>query len=232
MPFKKFACALGVISLLLAGGNARAQTAPPEKASGADKLPSVIPIFPLEEAMLFPGVSRPLYIFEPRYRAMVADALKGDRIIGMTTLKPGYEANYEGRPPVYAIGCAGVITDVEELPDGRFNILLRGLVKFRVTSEDESRLYRLARVDAMPEVPDDAEKTALREQRKRLETLVTKGSDSKVPPEILDDELVNLLAQYLPIDPVERQALLELKSVLLRSQALIDLIESKAARPR
>ena len=70
--------------------------------------------------MLFPGVSRPLHIFEPRYRAMVADALKGDRIIGMVTLKPGYEANYAGRPAVYEIGCAGVITDVEELPGGRF----------------------------------------------------------------------------------------------------------------
>lgn len=232
MPFKRLACALGLVSLLMAGGNVRAQSAPPEKAPGADKLPSVIPIFPLEQAMLFPGVSRPLYIFEPRYRAMVADALKGDRIIGMTTLKPGYEANYEGRPPIFAIGCAGVITDVEELPDGRFNILLRGLVKFRVTGEDESRPYRLARVDAVPEVADDAEKAALRAQRPRLETLVTNGSGSKVPPEIRDDELVNLLAQYVPLDPVERQTLLELKSVLLRSQALIDLIESNVARPR
>jgi Lon protease-like protein len=232
MQSKRLACAMGIVSLLLAGGIVRAQSAPPEKAPGADKLPPVIPIFPLEEAMLFPGVSRPLHIFEPRYRAMVADALKGDRIIGMTTLKPGYEANYEGRPPIYAIGCAGVITDVEELPDGRFNILLRGLVKFHVTSEDDSRPYRLARIEAMPEVPDDAEKGALREQRQRLEALVTKGSDSKVPPEILDQELVNMVAQYVPLDPVERQDLLELKSVLLRSRALIDLIESKMAPAR
>ena len=232
MQSKRLACAIGIVGLLLAGGIVGAQSAPPEKAPGADKLPPVIPIFPLEEAMLFPGVSRPLYIFEPRYRAMVADALKGDRIIGMTTLKPGYEANYEGRPPIYEIGCAGVITDVEELPDGRFNILLRGLVKFRVTGEDESRPYRLARVEAMPEVPDDAEKRALREQRPRLEALVAKRSGSKIPPEILDEELVNTLAQYVPLDPVERQALLELKSVLLRFQALIDLIESKLAPPR
>jgi Lon protease-like protein len=125
-----------------------------------------------------------------------------------------------------------VITDVEELPDGRFNILLRGLVKFRVTGEDESRPYRLARIEAMPEVPDEAEKGALRGQRQRLEALVTKGSDSKVPPEILDEELINMVAQYVPLDPVERQDLLELKSVLLRSQALIDLIESKVVPPR
>jgi Lon protease-like protein len=232
MQSKRLACAVGIVSLLLAGGIVRAQSAPAEGAPGAVELPPVIPIFPLEEAMLFPGVSRPLYIFEPRYRAMVADALKGDRIIGMTTLRPGFEANYEGRPPIYAIGCAGVITDVEELPDGRFNIRLRGLVKFRVTGEDESRPYRLAHVDAMPEVPDDAEKGALREQRQRLEALVAKRLDSKVPPEILDEELVNTLAQYVPLDPAERQALLELTSPLLRGQALIDLIESKVALPR
>jgi Lon protease-like protein len=211
--------ALLTVCLLCAGSTAQAQTA----------LPPDIPIFPLEVTMLFPGVSRPLHIFEPRYRAMVADALKGDRIIGMTTLKPGFEANYAGRPPIYEIGCAGVITEVEELPGGRFNIVLRGLVKFRVTSEDNSRAYRLARVDAMPEVLDDPEKAALHKQRLRLEALVTKGSDTKVPPDTTDEELVNMLAQYMPMTYAQRQALLELKSVLLRARALIDLIESKPA---
>jgi Lon protease-like protein len=232
MHCKRLVCAIVIAGLLFAAGPVRAQSAQPDRAPSADKLPPVIPIFPLEVTVLFPGVSRPLHIFEPRYRAMVADALKGDRIIGMTTLKPGYEANYGGRPPIYEIGCAGVITDVEELSGGRFNIVLRGLVKFRVTGEDQSRPYRLARVDAMPEVLDDAEKAALRKQRQRLEALVTKGSDSKVPPEMTDEELVNMLAQYLPLDSVERQALLELKSVLLRSQAVIDLIESKLAPPQ
>jgi uncharacterized protein len=223
------ACALVIAGLFCAGDFVRAQSAPLDKAPGAEKLPSVIPIFPLEMTMLFPGVSRPLHIFEARYRAMVADALKGDRIIGMTTLKPGYEADYAGRPPVYEIGCAGVITDVEELPGGRFNIVLRGLVKFRVTGEDESRSYRLARVDAMPEVLGDAEKAALRKQRQRLEALVTKGSDSRVPPETTDEELVNMLAQYLPMTHAQRQTLLELTSVVLRAQALIVLIDSKVA---
>jgi hypothetical protein len=217
---------------LSVGGIGQAQTAPPDKVPRAQTLPPVIPIFPLEVAMLFPGLSRPLYIFEPRYRAMVTDALKGDRIIGMTTLKPGYEADYRGRPPIYAIGCAGVITDVEELPGGRFNIVLHGLVKFRVTGEDETRPYRLARVEAMPEVVDEAETAALRTLRERLEALITKGSDSKVPPEMTDEELVNMIAQHLPLDRGERQALLELDGLLLRSRALIDLIESKVARPR
>jgi hypothetical protein len=198
-------------------------------------LPPTIPIFPLPDVMLFPNVSRPLHIFEPRYRAMVADALKGDRIIGMVLLRPGYEADYEGRPAVYPIGCAGVITDVEELPDGRFNIVLRGLVKFRVTGEDQSRAYRLARVEAMPELLKDEERVALRKQRQRLEALlaasIAPGSEPP-PPTIPDDELVNALAQYLDLDPMDRQELLERDGALSRSQALIDLLDLKVTPPR
>ena len=210
-------CALGLVCFWIAAGSARAQT----------PLPPDIPIFPLEVTMLFPGVSRPLHIFEPRYRAMVADALKGDRIIGMVTLKPGFEADYEGRPPIFEIGCAGVITDVEELSGGRFNIVVRGLVKFRVNGEDATRSYRLANVTAIPEIPDDAERAALYKQRQRLEALITKGSDTKVTPDTTDEELVNTLAQYLPMTYAQRQTLLELESVLARALVLIDLIESK-----
>ena len=86
-------------------------------------LPPSIPLFPLPNVVLFPTVSLPLHIFEPRYRDMVADALDGDRIIGMALLRPGWEANYEGRPPIYPVGCAGLITHSERLPDGRYNIV-------------------------------------------------------------------------------------------------------------
>ena len=157
MQSRRIACAMWIIGLLGVPGAAWAQS-PTAGATGGSSatqtlpageiLPRTIPIFPLQDVMLFPNLPRPLHIFEPRYRAMVADALKGDRIIGMVLLRPGYEADYEGRPPVYPIGCAGVITDVEQLPDGRYAILLRGLVKFRVISEDRSRAYRLARVEA------------------------------------------------------------------------------------
>lgn len=232
MQRRGLACAIAIASLLSAHAMVRAQSAPPDTVPRADTIPQVIPIFPLEVTMLFPGVTRPLHIFEPRYRAMVADALRGDRIVGMATLKPGYEANYEGRPPIYDIGCAGVITDVEELPGGRFNIFLRGVVKFRVTGEDESKPYRLARIEAMPEVLDDAEKAALRKHRHRLEALITQGSASTVPPDTTDEVLVNMVAQHIQLGLAERQALLELKSVLLRVQALIELIESKTTRPR
>ena len=212
-------CVFAIAGLVCSSGRAGAQT----------ELPPAIPVFPLEVPMIFPGVSRPLHIFEPRYRAMIADALKGDRIIGMATLKPGFEADYAGRPPIYAIGCAGIITDVEELPGGRFNIVLRGLVAFRVTSEDDSRAYRVARVDAFPEVLDEADRAALHKQRLRLEALVTKGSDTKIPPETTDEALVNWLAQYVRMTHAQRQHLLELNNVLLRARGLIELIEAKGA---
>ena len=230
MQHATLACVLTLASLLSAHSIVLAQPAPQEKAPSS--IPQVIPIFPLEVTMLFPGVSRPLHIFEPRYRAMVADALKGDRIIGMATLKPGYEADYAGRPPVYDVGCAGVITDVEELSGGRYNIVLRGIVKFRITGEDQTKPYRLARVDPLPELLDEAEKVTLTKYRQRLEELITAGSDSKVPPGTPDEELVNMVAQYLPLGLAERQGLLELRNALLRARALIELIEAKKTRPR
>lgn len=232
MPGKRFVFAIGIVGLLCADFIVRAQSAPPAKPPGPVELPATIPIFPLEAPLLFPEVPRPLYIFEGRYRAMVADALKGDRIIGMTTLKPGFEADYRGRPPIYEIGCAGVITDYEELSGGRYNIELRGFVKFRVASEDHSRPYRLARVEAVPEVLNETEKAALRTERQRLEVLITTGGDSKVPPDTTDEHLVNMVAQYLPMPQAERQGLLEMENPLVRARALNYLIESKSTRPR
>jgi Lon protease-like protein len=211
------------------GESPKAQQKPDDRA-----LPETIPIFPLPDVVLFPNVSLPLHIFEPRYRAMVADALKGERIIGMVLLQPGYEADYEGRPPIHPIGCAGVITQVERLPDGRYNMVLSGLVKFRVTGEDRSRLYRLAHVDAMPELLNEEDKAALRKERKRLEAAAVRslgrsGSQSPFPPEIPDEDLVNALSQYLELEPIERQELLERPGVLSRSQALSEMLEKKAA---
>lgn len=236
MTRNRLACAIWMVGVLSLPGTVWAQSTT-DKTPSADRLPATIPIFPLPDTVLFPNVSLPLHIFEPRYRAMVTDALKGDRIIGMVLLQPGYEANYEGRPPIYPIGSAGVITQVQQLPDGRFNIVLQGLVKFRVTGEDNSRPYRLAHVNAMPEVPTDEEKAGLRKQRQRLEALLApsierpgSGSELKFPPEVRDEDLVNVLSQYLELDTIDRQALLELQGVLSRSQALIDLLELKVLK--
>jgi uncharacterized protein len=225
MTAVRVAAAIVTMALFSVPASAPAQSAPPP-VRGADSLPSTIPIFPLDDVMVFPNILRPLHIFEPRYRTMVADALKGDRVIGMIQLRPGYEANYEGRPPVFTIGCAGVITQFEQLPDGRYNIVLRGLVKFRILSEDQSLPYRLARVEAIFEEPEDQERVALAKQRARLVALLPSGSE--LPPQALaDEDVINALAQYMPIGPLQRQELLELKGPLSRSEALITLLQKK-----
>ncbi len=200
-------------------------------------LPSTLPIFPLPNVVLFPNVLLPLHIFEPRYREMTADALAGDRIIGMTLLQPGFEGEYERRPAVYPVGCAGVITHAERLPDGRYNMVLRGIEKFRIDSEDATRAYRLAHVTALPELTTPADRAALAAQRQRLEAVLVAiiergGADPRFPPAIPDEDLVHTLAQYLELQPIERQALLERDGVLSRCQGLIELLEMKMLAPR
>jgi Lon protease-like protein len=105
-----------------------------------------IPIFPLPDVVLFPHTMLPLHIFEPRYRQMVQDCLTGDRRLAMGLLKPGWEKDYYGRPPIHAIAGAGEIVQHEELPDGRFNILVRGTMRIGVTAElPPDRPYRVVR---------------------------------------------------------------------------------------
>jgi Lon protease-like protein len=205
----------------------------------------LLPLFPLPNVVLFPNVFLPLHIFEPRYRAMVADALASDRMIGMVLLKPGWEAEYEGRPPVYPIGCSGVITHVDRLPDGRYNLVLRGVERFRIVEEEAGGSYRRASVDPLVEralAPDD--QAVLRQQRSRLEVLLAPAierefgtqaaareprgpHDPMIPSGMPDEDLVNALAQYLDLEPLEKQALLECPCLRSRAESLVELLEMK-----
>ena len=196
-------------------------------------LPATIPIFPLADVMLFPRASRPLHVFEQRYREMISDALDGDRLIGMVMLEPGHEADYEGNPPVFPIGCVGVIAEVDELPDGRFNIVLGGLVKFRITGEDHSRSYRLAHVEAIPEQLTSSDMVELSDLREELASLIPIGIPGlQVPDGLADEDLINGIAQLIDIPPLERLSLLRQPSPLARAQALIDLLYIRSALPR
>jgi Lon protease-like protein len=198
-------------------------------------LSSTIPLFPLPTVVLFPNVYLPLHIFEPRYRQMVTDALAGDRMIGMVLLQPGYETEYERAPAIYAVGCAGLITHVERLADGRFNIVLRGVERFRVVAEDPPTaavLYRRALVEPLAE-HHAGSRARLREERQRLEALVAPAlsgtlAERGLPATMPDDELINALAQYLELEPIERQALLERDGPLARCRSLVELLEMKA----
>ncbi|HEY7449672.1 MAG TPA: LON peptidase substrate-binding domain-containing protein [Vicinamibacterales bacterium] len=220
----------GLSPSALATISADAEAPAPGNTQSASALPREIPLFPLPETTLFPGVSRPFLIFEPRYREMIADALKGDKIIGMVRLRPGFEKDYEGRPPIYAIGCAGTIEEYEQLPDGRYVILLRGLTTFRVVSEDARKPYRLARVEPIPEVLSDDERAMLSTLRNRIEkllsTLLPPGAEPP-DPSLDDDEFVNIIAQNLGMPEADRQELLERDSVVARARALAELLERK-----
>jgi Lon protease-like protein len=196
----------------------------------APALPTEIPLFPLPETSLFPGVSRPFLIFEPRYREMIADALKGDLIIGMVRLRPGFEKDYEGRPPVYSIGCAGIIDKYEQLPDGRYVILLRGLTTFRLVSEDQRKPYRLARIEIVPELVNDDERVTLSALRNRVDKLLDAvlPLTAEPPDPALDDaEFVNIVAQNLGMPESARQELLERNRVVERARALVEILEQK-----
>lgn len=195
--------------------------------------PSAIPIFPLPNVVLFPNVFLPLHIFETRYREMVGDALKGDRIIGMVLLKEGWATDYEGRPPVFVIGCSGVITHAERLGDGRYNIVLRGLEKFRILAEDARRSYRIAEIESVAELSTDGDRARLRAARPTLEMLLRRRlqaaeGQSATTRQMSDEDFVNALAQYLDFDPIEKQALLECGGLVERCRALIELLEMKA----
>jgi len=124
-----------------------------------------VPIFPLPDVVFFPHTTLPLHIFEPRYREMVADCLAGDKRLAVVLLKPGWEADYYGRPPVFPVAGTGEITEWERLPDGRYNILLRGVGRIAIEGEVPSeKLYRVASARGLEDVYPAAGAEALAPQ--------------------------------------------------------------------
>jgi len=103
-------------------------------------------IFPLPDLVLFPNALLPLHIFEPRYRDLIADILAGSRLLAVARLRPGYDADYYGRPPVYAVAGIGRCISADPLPDGRYNIMVRGLGRFHIDAElAPAKAYRQVR---------------------------------------------------------------------------------------
>ncbi len=190
-------------------------------------LPNLIPLFPLPNVVLFPRMPLPLVIFEPRYRKMVADALQRDRIIGMALLRSGWEADYQGRPPIYAAGCAGLMEQCEPLADGRFQILLRGTSRFRVVEEHAGEPYRLASVVTLEDPLGD--EAALDAVRRRVTEAIAQAVDGPAilvtQPELTHDVFVNALCHSLGLTPVEQQSLLDCDSILDRYGRLLEILE-------
>jgi Lon protease-like protein len=161
---------------------------------------------------------------------MVADALRSHRTIGMVLLKPGYEEDYQGRPPIYPLGCSGVIVEDERLDDGRYNILLLGQSRFRVVEERGGEHYRLAVVEELPDPVGDA--ASLDDVRERLLAAVSPLADGAavlhLKEAVSHAALVNGLCQVLDLSPVEKLSLLGCDTLEARARRLLAVVEFHA----
>jgi Lon protease-like protein len=172
----------------------------------------------------------PLHVFEPRYLKMVEDALASHQTIGMVLLKPGYEDDYRGRPPIYPLGCAGTIVEEERLDDGRYNIVLLGQSRFRVLDERGGEPYRLAAVEDLPESKGDASSLAALGERvlAALVRLTDAAAVADLKGDVSHAALVNGLSQGLDLPPVEKLSLLDCDTLESRSLRLLELLEFHA----
>jgi Lon protease-like protein len=190
-------------------------------------LPRLIPLFPLPNVVLFPQMPMPLHVFEPRYRKMLGDVLDSHKTIGMTLLQPGWESEYLGRPPIYPVGCAGLVEQSELLDQGRYNILVRGLTRFRIVEEHSGEPYRLASIEALSDEPGDA--ADLEDLRTKVLAAIGRATDgpltlvlqSELPPDLF----VNALCQSLSLSPIEKQSLLDCDSVAGRCTRLLEILD-------
>lgn len=182
-------------------------------------------MFPLAGALLFPRMHLPLHIFEPRYRAMVTDSLARDRRIGM--IQPRDAAD---PPMLFEIGCVGRIAEVEALDDGRFDIVLEGLSRFRILRElDVTTAFRQVEAELLDDPQDEilalGERASLELESRRFADAQGYAVDWSAVTRLDDESLVNGIAQIAPFDPAAKQALLEANSLSERAELTVQLMQ-------
>jgi hypothetical protein len=206
---------------------------------GPSDLPDVIPVFPLPGALLLPRGQIPLNIFEPRYLAMIDDALRsGLRLVGMIQPDPAHEGSPD-KPALFRIGCVGRITQFAETGDGRYHIQLTGIARFRIEDEIETTTpYRQCRVayalfshDFTARLGEDAV-----DRKAVLEALAAflKANNLKTDWDGIEhapnEALVNALAMMSPYGPAEKQAMLEAPDLKTRAEILVAVTEIELAK--
>ena len=198
----------------------------------------VIPLFPLPATVFYPNTFLPLHIFEPRYRSMVADVLEKNGRIGMVLLKAGWEKDYHGTPEIMTIGCVGEIESHSQLPEGKYNILLSGLHRFRILQEIEGKLYRQAQVEILEEINNQdliANSLPIKKQLiKKMKQYLSKISGGEKVEQALDMEncatlaqCVDRIAYHFDLSVSKMQEFLEEQDVQKRANTLHSLIELK-----
>jgi len=188
-----------------------------------------VPLFPLPGAILFPRAQLPLHIFEPRYREMVRDAIDGPGRIAM--IQP-HRIDDDNQAPLYAVGCVGELVSLEELEDGRFNIVLLGSNRFRLLREEErDSAYRSAEVDIEAFDDDEppplslAQRAEVEREARRLGDAMGLAVDWNAVSRLDDEMLVNAIAQVAPFDVGAKQALLEQPALPGRADLLVQLMQ-------
>ncbi|HEX4847878.1 MAG TPA: LON peptidase substrate-binding domain-containing protein [Novosphingobium sp.] len=184
-----------------------------------------VSIFPLPGAILFPGMQLPLHIFEPRYRALVKDALARDRRIGMIQPQRAEEG-----APLYRIGCLGKIEEVEALDDGRFNLILEGEARFRLVRElDAATPFRQIEAELLDEEDFPAlspvERAGFEREARRFSDSQGYSVDWEAVTRLDDESLINGTSQIVPFDIASKQALLEAPSLAARCELLVQLMQ-------
>jgi len=188
-------------------------------------------LFPLPGLVLYPQAIQPLHIFEQRYRQMTADALASDRLIALTMLQPGWEENYDQRPAIYPVCCLGQIVADQLLPDGRYNLILRGLARVRILDEPPTeKLYRLANVEVLLDAATESIEELMELRTVLADTILPRISSNRLREhlaeffhgELLLGQLCDTLAFALPLPPEVRQELLEEVVVTARARRLAE----------
>lgn len=201
-------------------------------------LPEVLPLFPLPGALLLPRGMMPLNIFEPRYIAMLDEALRTHRLIGMIQPDPA-RAEELGLPVLYRVGCAGRITQFSETGDGRYLIQLTGVARFRLVEElGGTTPFRRAKVDFAPFEDDlnaslgeaDVDRPAILRALRDFSEAHGIGIDWENVNEAANEALVNALSMMAPFGFAEKQALLEASDLAARGAMLVALTEIELAR--
>ncbi len=184
-----------------------------------------ISIFPLSGAVLYPGLQLPLHIFEPRYRAMVSDALARDRRIGMIQPQRAGEG-----APLFSVGCLGHIDQVEALDDGRYNIVLEGEARFRVLRElDATTPFRQIEAQLLTDPEEQylapVERASFEREARRFAESQGYRVDWSSVAQLDDISLINGVSQIAPFDAAAKQALLEADSLGERCELLVQLMQ-------
>ena len=182
-------------------------------------------VFPLSGVLLFPRMHLPLHIFEPRYRALVSDAMARDRRIALIQPRAAGE-----KPPLYTMGCVGHVAQVEALEDGRYNIVLEGKARFRLVRElDVSTPFRQIEAELLPVHDDEtlalAERAGLEFESRKFATAQGYAVDWEAVSRLDDEALVNGIAQIAPFDAASKQALLEANSLSERTELIVQMLQ-------